>query len=112
EQLAQQAALQQAAEAAEQAQKRGGKQEQARVPEGVDPQTGEVLQQGSLLDGDPVAQMQSRLDYLQQQARRTGWNKQLVRERDQIQARLQELGVQLEPREQVQSRAEEVAAQT
>ncbi|WP_262880421.1 PLxRFG domain-containing protein [Pseudomonas paralcaligenes] len=83
QQLHQQAALQEAAKAAEQGSK-GAEQ--------VDQETGEITQaQGDLLAADPATELQTRLEYVRQQARAGGWDARLVAERDRLVAELDKL---------------------
>jgi len=83
--MAQQAALQQAADAGQQQGKpANGKQ--------VDPETGEITgAQGSLLANDPATELQGRLHFIQQTARANGWDMRLIAERDRVQAELAKL---------------------
>ncbi|MDG9927396.1 MULTISPECIES: PLxRFG domain-containing protein [unclassified Pseudomonas] len=82
-QLQQQAVLQEAAKAAE----KGG-----TASEQVNQETGEITQaQGDLLAADPATELQTRLEYVRQQARAGGWDARLVAERDRLVAELDQL---------------------
>lgn len=83
DQLVQQAALQQAAEEA---------QNSGRKGEQVNPETGEITaEQGDLLASDPVTDLQGRLEFVRRQARATGWDAKKIAERDRLQEELDKL---------------------
>lgn len=83
QQLHQQAALQEAAKAAEQG---------SNGAEQVNRETGEITQaQGDMLAGDPATELQTRLEFVRQQARAGGWDARLVAERDRLVAELEKL---------------------
>lgn len=94
EQLAQQSALQQAAELAQ----KGGN---ASGNGSVDPDTGEVMQ--GQPQPDRAAELQERIDYVQKQAKVSGWDQRLMEERESALAELAAL--------QPQEKAVEAASQ-
>jgi hypothetical protein len=112
DQLQQQAAI---AEAAAIAEKQGGKKQkqeqpaaQAELPMNIDPETGEILD-ASPAPADRAAELQSRLDFVQQQARNTGWSVQLIAERDAVRSELEALqsGTQAATQPAAEAAAEE-----
>lgn len=93
QQLADQAALQQAAELAQKEAKKG-----VKAGEQIDTSTGEITQAaGDLLAGDPAAALQDDLSYVKQAARANGWDARLVAERDRIEGELAKLQPATEP---------------
>lgn len=88
DQLAQQAALQQAAEIAQQQGKGKAQPPQPRQGELIDGETGEIITQQPEPAVDRADELRQRIEYIQQQARGTGWNRQLSEARDQAMAEL------------------------
>lgn len=97
EQLAQQSALQQAAELAQ----KGGN---ASGNGSFDPDTGEVLQGES--QPDRAAELKERIDYVQKQAKISGWDQRLMEERESAMAEL----AALQPQEKAVEAASQVLA--
>lgn len=109
QQLADQAALQQAAEIAQQQAKGKGKAAEPMPRQGelIDPETGEIVS-AEPDTGARIAQLMERLDYLSQQAKRTGWNKAMVDDRDRTQSELDAL---MPAAERPQAKAKDAAKQ-
>lgn len=99
--MAQQTALQQAADVAQQ-------QDKGTKGNKIDPETGEITgAQGSLLANDPATELQGRLHFIQQTARANGWDMRLVAERDRVQAEL----AKLQPQQEQQAKSSAASKQ-
>ena len=87
EHFAQQAAIQMAAEEAQKGKGKPVEQQQS----GLLSDATETVSPAATAAADPAVELQRRLDYINQQGKRSGWNREMVAERESVKTQLAQL---------------------